>query len=88
MSVAFIVLSVLFGLIPQCFAEDPMTPPEESVIHPKDIQEFFDRYIAENNLSSDLISVGYIYTATGTHQPAPPFQVLCLIVCLDFLHSS
>ena len=65
MSIAFIVLSVLFGLIPQCFAENPMTPPEESVIHPKDIQEFFDRYIAENNLSADLISVGYIYTATG-----------------------
>ena len=64
-SAAFIVLSVLFGLIPQCFAEDPLTPPEESVIHPEDIQEFFDRYIAENNLSSDLISVGYIYTATG-----------------------
>lgn len=65
MSAALIVLSVLFGLIPQCFAVDPLTPPEESVVHPEDIQEFFDCYIAENKLSSDLISVGYIYTATG-----------------------
>ena len=62
---AFFILSVLFSLIPHCFAEDSVSTPEDSVLHPDDIQELFDRYIAENNLSSDLISVGYVYTATG-----------------------
>lgn len=60
-----LAMAVMAGMVSRAYAEDLASVPENEVIHPDEIQMLFDRYVAENALSPDLISVGYIYTATG-----------------------
>ena len=60
-----LTLIALLGVMPRGFAEDSGMISADEVIHPDEIQMMFDRYIADNGLNSDLISVGYVYTATG-----------------------
>ena len=63
--VMLLTLIALLGVMPCSFAEDSGMISADEVIHPDEIQMMFDRYIADNGLNSDLISVGYVYTATG-----------------------
>lgn len=56
-----LVLCVLLSSFPQAFADDAAP----FVLDADEIETLFDRYIAENGLNPDIISIGYVYTATG-----------------------
>ena len=58
-------LAFMTGMVSRADAEAPESVPVGGVIRPHEIQTMFDRYIADNGLNPELISIGYVYTATG-----------------------
>lgn len=63
--VLLFMLTVLFSAAPCAYADLTSDDTDPAVIHADEIQNMFDRYIEENGLNPDMISVGYVYTATG-----------------------
>ena len=59
-----IVFAMMLAVLPSAFSLEQVEASAE-VIDPEELQHMFDEYIQEHGLNSDLISVGYIYTATG-----------------------
>ena len=61
------IISLLL-VVMQFITAVPLACAEETrprVVDAEEIQMIFDRYVAENGLDADLISVGYVYTPTG-----------------------
>ena len=59
------ILTAMLRAIPYAYADHDPDEMNRGVIHADEIQTMFDRYMEENGLSPDLISVGYVYTETG-----------------------
>ena len=59
------ILTAMLRAIPYAYADHDPDEMNRGVIHADEIQTMFDRYLEENGLSPDLISVGYVYTETG-----------------------
>ena len=55
------VLCLIVSILPHADAEES----KHHVLEADKIQTMFNRYISENGLNPDIISVGYVYTATG-----------------------
>ena len=59
------ILTAMLRAVPYGYADHDPDEMNRGVIHADEIQTMFDRYLEENGLSPDLISVGYVYTETG-----------------------